>query len=610
MRGRRKSRAKTAMTVHAAKVPYPTSPVMEMALNSAIRRSKDEDEPENQPCNFYARTKQAENHDEADRADHLIQNWIVSHCQQDKARLKELLDSGRSITEFEEENERYSLFIAALRMQGAGPHAREAKPYVSGHSLYYISARDERGGDDVNQEVFNQEAVNDYQVIIQVRKLNHAGSESEIKTAEIGIHTYTAQEIDPEIFTFNPEQKLKELHQIMPRIRQIYPDGGPQHDIFNMPKLFINPITGPQESESELQQQFPEVDVYVLDNTTMIQMAQRIPDHEVKKWLTAPATLKFRSDYGMSDQFTFLEKLEDIESALSKKQEYIHYTRIARLTDNLAGQITDQVRSEQVMTARIEELQQQNATQEENLKKSKQSASRAATARNEDAERRQAEEAAREVQQVEERNKVLQERNQVLQERIEVKDQSIAKLNEENNDLKRSLGMTPEGWMPDDAGEEDDETPQSGREAAVLEAITKPERFPNLRFLESAMDNLSRYGKPRPTGEEIITALDAINNLSQLYYEQDSKTGNWVEHFHLPGWTYSPKDSRTTMGKHGDERVFTDHDTQKRVVIDRHLTYPTGNYGGLQMYFDKDDSTQKFIVAYIGTHKDVAYQRS
>ena len=206
------------------------------------------------------------------------------------------------------------------------------------------------------------------------------------------------------------------------------------------------------------------------------------------------------------------------------------------------------------------------------------------------------------------------------------KDKEIERLNSELDDFRQQVANLQEALRysgqqkaaadtaHDEPEDEAEDTGASGgqrtsRSDLVLEAITDPDRFPRLRFLAPAQE-VASYGKARPHGEEIIAALDAINQLANQYYEKQGKVGNWADHFQLPGWNYSPRDSQTTMGKHQDERTFTDHESGSRVVIDRHMTYPTGRYGGMQIYFDQDDATGKFIVAYIGSHKTAAHERS
>ena len=159
----------------------------------------------------------------------------------------------------------------------------------------------------------------------------------------------------------------------------------------------------------------------------------------------------------------------------------------------------------------------------------------------------------------------------------------------------------------DDAADEPD-----NRELAVMEAMTNPERFPKLRFLTNCAKSLADFGKQRPTGGEIVAALDAINTLAQAWHNTPSgAVGNWDNYFInlKPGWTHANSESEFTMSRFGDKRSFSDQDHGRKVTIRRHLTY-RGSNSGLQIYFDRDDVTDKFIVGYIGEHLPYATNRS
>lgn len=143
----------------------------------------------------------------------------------------------------------------------------------------------------------------------------------------------------------------------------------------------------------------------------------------------------------------------------------------------------------------------------------------------------------------------------------------------------------------------------ANRHATVMDAITDPDRFPRLRFLTNCEKALSDYGKPRPNGVEIVAALDAINQLAQAWYNTPNRAiGSWHNYFvGLTGWKYADDESNTTMSRFGEKRSFSDQDKERHVEITRHLTYQ-GSSGGLQVYFDRDDITDSFIVGYIGEH--------
>ena len=150
----------------------------------------------------------------------------------------------------------------------------------------------------------------------------------------------------------------------------------------------------------------------------------------------------------------------------------------------------------------------------------------------------------------------------------------------------------------------------SNRHTAVLDAITDPDRFSRLRFLTNFDRALADYGKPRPSGTEIVSALDAINKLAQSWYNTPGgNIGPWDNYFnHLTGWTHANGESDFTMSRYGDKRSFSDQEHRRHVTIKRHLTY-RGSNGGLQIYFDKDDVTDTFIIGYIGEHLPYATNR-
>lgn len=151
----------------------------------------------------------------------------------------------------------------------------------------------------------------------------------------------------------------------------------------------------------------------------------------------------------------------------------------------------------------------------------------------------------------------------------------------------------------------------ANRHATVLDAITDPERFPRLRFLTNCEKDLAGYGKPRPNGVDIVAALDSINTLAQAWYNTpNGAIGSWSNYFiNLTGWKYADNESDTTMARFGEKRSFSDREKGRLVEITRHLTYQ-GSSSGLQIYFDRDDVTDSFIIGYIGQHLPYATARS
>ena len=203
-----------------------------------------------------------------------------------------------------------------------------------------------------------------------------------------------------------------------------------------------------------------------------------------------------------------------------------------------------------------------------------------------------------------------QQRVYILEDQLDEANALIAELRER---LAQYESYEPE----DDAGADEDEdlSPESvldgNRYDAVVRAVTEPARFPRLRFLNNWEKALADYGKPRPSGTEIVSALDAINKLAQAWHNTPGGSiGPWDNYFNgLTGWTHANGESAFTMSRYGDKRSFSDQEHGRLVTIERHLTY-RGSSGGLQIYFDKDDATDTFIVGYIGEHLPYATNRS
>lgn len=199
----------------------------------------------------------------------------------------------------------------------------------------------------------------------------------------------------------------------------------------------------------------------------------------------------------------------------------------------------------------------------------------------------------------EEQNKNEDMENQIneLQTQVEAYKQYMEQDNSNHNSTQ------------DQQEQEEQQTAQS-REETVIEAITQPGRFPHLRFLNTTGRSLSDYGKARPRGEEIITALDTIDSLAELYLESNNgNVGSWKEYFNMPGWTYANSESDSTMGKYPKSRTFQDHEKNRQREVQRHLTY-RGSNSGLQIFFDSDGEGKAFIIAYIGEHLPYVSKRT
>lgn len=204
-----------------------------------------------------------------------------------------------------------------------------------------------------------------------------------------------------------------------------------------------------------------------------------------------------------------------------------------------------------------------------------------------------------------------QQRIYILQDQLSEAEQTIS-------ELKQRLGHF-ETYYSEEQVDDPDGTPESdvprdldvNRALTVLSSFDDGERYPRLRFLTNSIKPLEDYGKPRPNGVEILQALDAINRLAEAWNNTPSRNiGPWVTYFiDLPGWKYAADETEKTMGLHGEKRSFSDQEVGRQITITRHLTYQ-GSSGGLQIYFDQDDATDKFMVGYIGEHLSYASSRS
>ena len=210
-------------------------------------------------------------------------------------------------------------------------------------------------------------------------------------------------------------------------------------------------------------------------------------------------------------------------------------------------------------------------------------------------------------------NTAAQQRIYVLEDQMAEANSTIAELRERLSQYENYYGgaQSDAGDDAANAAADDGAEGAENRTALVMDSITNPERFSRLRFLNSCAKPLADFGKQRPTGAEIVAALDAINTLAQAWYNTpNGSIGNWDNYFiNLMGWTHANDESDFTMSRYGDKRSFSDQDYSRKVTITRHLTY-RGSNSGMQIYFDRDDASDKFIVGYIGEHLPYATNRS
>ena len=172
-------------------------------------------------------------------------------------------------------------------------------------------------------------------------------------------------------------------------------------------------------------------------------------------------------------------------------------------------------------------------------------------------------------------NHAASQRIAIFEDQLQVANETVRELRQQVNQL-RFTGDSYDQSGVDAEGDDRDilDESKANRNTMVLDGITQPDRFSDLRFLTNSIKKLENYGKQRPTGAEILAAREAINFLAADWHENDGNIGLWASHFmQIPGWNYSNGDSEATMGRYGDKRSFSDQEYLRHVTITRHLTY-------------------------------------
>jgi DNA repair exonuclease SbcCD ATPase subunit len=192
----------------------------------------------------------------------------------------------------------------------------------------------------------------------------------------------------------------------------------------------------------------------------------------------------------------------------------------------------------------------------------------------------------------------LREENDWLAEQVDQLEAEKANYQENLEVLRQQLGEEPEEVIEDIVEEETE--PRDFDD--VLNAVQKGEEDfgERIHIWSDAEDAAEESPFSRPN--EVYEALGAIAELAELD-SQDSATGPWDKFFEERGIKYAPNERQVTMGKYGDERIFHDRETDRRKEIQRHLTLGAGSREEcVQIYFDREEGTDKFAVGYCGMH--------
>ena len=412
-----------------------------------------------------------------------------------------------------------------------------------------------------------------------------------------------------DIITKTTEQELRQQRRRKPNSKEpAFQTLQEARQVYG-PLLFMTP-NGHRDTEfaALLQDHKTATSVVTITEADQLSMSAEIPDEALREWLSAKAVLIKDSYESVPDNhpiisFTHPEVLRPILESLRDHRAQIvqdmaqrsiiraflellnEYHSLQELTEETRKSNPDQFRNAAV-TLLVKDVNTLNGQGADTQAKGPTTESDA-----------QASRAIQRISTLEDQLKEEQTKNEGMEHQLEEL-QSQVKAYEEY----MATGENKDAPHPEDLQDQNDDQNAQTRENIVMEAITQPGRFPHIRFLNTTGRSLSGYGRARPTGQDIIGALDAINSLAELYFNSENGSiGSWAQYFNLPGWTYANSESDTTMGRFPKSRTFQDHEQNRQRQIQRHLTY-RGSNSGLQIFFDTDGEEQTFVVAYIGEH--------
>ena len=349
-----------------------------------------------------------------------------------------------------------------------------------------------------------------------------------------------------------------------------------------------------EESLVQLQKLHPDAAVIGLNHRMLVEESSFVPDEHLRRWLAAEYRVVSIGEQGQHE-VTFPENDHEIAESIARiidaKRTSSQNSIITSLTRNLvsltllaSGQQPPEPHYEGVLKGLGEAITPEGLPLASAVFK-------APTPTTKDKE-----------------HKGLEQELAQLKTQLETREQELDEAQRQIENLNEALRHTgpPHAETGEEQREEHVHQPGSGQEGQaqranlVLEAVTSPHRFTNLRFLET-FNNLTNYGRQRPTSSEILEVLADLDRLAASYYAGQGDIGDWQTHLDRPGWKYVHTQSPVTMGRDQRNRTFNDSEGRGRVVVERHLTCLTAG-SGLQIFFDRDDKAGKFFIAYIGEH--------
>ena len=543
-------------------------------------------------------------HTAANEAQQRLQDWIAAHAGKDQAKAKKSLTTKDKYSTYDHND----LLIESVAVTET-PISRRCSVY----SIQYQPKQAMTLYSAHALVIFPHDVLGNGAVSVTVHQPDNWTNETPPWAALWKDPTNDLEDI----ITKTTEQELRQQRKRKPN--------GKEPSLYTLqdarqvygPLLFLTP-TGKRDTEflALLQDIKTATNVVNITEAEQLSMSSEIPDVALREWLTAKAVLIKDSYESVPDHhpiisFTHPHVLRPILESLRDHRAQIvqdmaqrsiiraflellnEYHSLRELTEETQKNNPEQFREAAValMTKDLNNMNNQGAGTQEK-----------ATITESDA---QASRAIQRISTLEDQLKVEQTKNKAMERQLEELQSQVKAYEEYMATGENELTPDPEGQQ----GETDTPNSQT-RDDIVMEAITQPGRFPHIRFLNTTGRSLSDYGKARPTGQEIIGALDAINSLAELYFNSENgNVGSWNQYFHLPGWTYANSESDATMGKFPKSRTFQDHEQNRQREVQRHLTY-RGSHSGLEIFFDTDGEEQTFVVAYIGEHLPYASNRS
>jgi hypothetical protein len=198
----------------------------------------------------------------------------------------------------------------------------------------------------------------------------------------------------------------------------------------------------------------------------------------------------------------------------------------------------------------------------------------------------------------------LFERNQRLRTERDELDDQVENLKAEIANYEENLEWYRQQLSAQSTEEPDGEEQQSPRKTGfgnVAEAVhsATKEFDGQLEVWSTARESAEESKFARPA--EVYEALEAIAELAEE--DRSGSVGPWSKFFEQRRIKYASGESEQTMAMHGEDRIFTDRFSGKRRQIEKHLTIGGGSRKNcVQIFFDRANDSDKFVIAYCGVH--------